>query len=200
MYEIARAETPAASCRRQINTIKRRKASRLVSKTARWYAKVEQDVERYGVFLESHVRILEHETDLGVFFHRAGYDVQCLARFVVVQHTGFRKLLKKYRKWSGSDALSQRFGILLDSPYAFHRTNFDPVILDVSGLLATIRDGIDRLADESIEVQGVESTFLQPPGRPGMLRRYTHSSIPPAMAQEPDDVSGRAVFWVHYDQ
>ncbi|KIW05147.1 uncharacterized protein PV09_03698 [Verruconis gallopava] len=39
----------------------------------------------------------------------AGEEIRALSRFVAAQRTAFRKLLKKYKKWSGSTSLEERF-------------------------------------------------------------------------------------------
>lgn len=40
-----------------------------------------------------------------------GEDIQSLSRFVGVQKTAFRKILKKYRKWTGSTSLQTRLDV-----------------------------------------------------------------------------------------
>jgi len=144
--------------------------------------------------------------------NRAGYDVQSLARFVNVQRTGFHKLLKKYRKWTGSSHLPDRFLVLLESPTAFHRYDFDQSVLVVSELLATVRDAVNNLPDENYGAaplqQGKPSTdqALSSVGTALQL----HAPKPNPNTRLEWDIAfgtshianggGRAVFWVHNDQ
>ncbi|KAJ6436152.1 ATP-dependent DNA helicase pfh1 [Purpureocillium lavendulum] len=47
-------------------------------------------------------------------------DIQALSRFANAQIVAFRKILKKYRKWTGSTTLTSRFNdIVLGSPKSF---------------------------------------------------------------------------------
>ena len=55
---------------------------------------------------------------------KAGDDIKSLARFIATQRTAFRKLLKKYKKWTGSTELEDRFRLeIFDNPKSF--TKFD---------------------------------------------------------------------------
>ncbi|KAK5164006.1 hypothetical protein LTR04_002080 [Oleoguttula sp. CCFEE 6159] len=40
---------------------------------------------------------------------KAGDEIQSMSRFLSAQRTAFRKLLKKYKKWTGSETLESRF-------------------------------------------------------------------------------------------
>lgn len=66
-------------------------------------------------------------------------DVQRLARFIGVQRTGFRKLLKKYTKWSQSSQLSDMFLPILESPNSFTNQDFTSVFLELSLLYNVLR-------------------------------------------------------------
>lgn len=66
-------------------------------------------------------------------------DVQRLARFIGVQRTGFRKLVKKYTKWSHSSALSERFLPILESPTSFTNQDFTSTFLELSLLYNVLR-------------------------------------------------------------
>lgn len=71
---------------------------------------------------------------------RAGQDIESLSRFISAQRTAFRKLLKKYRKWTGSTTLDERFnkGVFAD-PKGFQRFDAGPLLDTYSTLLHTIR-------------------------------------------------------------
>ncbi|KAI1380971.1 hypothetical protein F4677DRAFT_441300 [Hypoxylon crocopeplum] len=66
-------------------------------------------------------------------------DIKALSRFVNAQVIAFRKILKKYRKWTGSTTLSSRFKEnILSSPKSFTRRDFHPLRLQHQELLATL--------------------------------------------------------------
>ncbi|KAI0473276.1 hypothetical protein GGR56DRAFT_608776 [Xylariaceae sp. FL0804] len=68
-----------------------------------------------------------------------GRDVDALRRFVDAQVTAFRKILKKYRKWTGSTTLGARFGEnVLDSPKSFTRHDFSPLQMHCEELQADV--------------------------------------------------------------
>lgn len=71
--------------------------------------------------------------------NRVTVEVQNLARFIGVQRTGFRKLLKKYAKWSGKQTLHQSFSPILDNMYSFTQQDFTPVFLELSFIFETLR-------------------------------------------------------------
>ena len=66
--------------------------------------------------------------------------MQSLSRFLGANRTAFRKLLKKYRKWTGSSTLSQRFqSEVLDQPSNFSQDNFGPLLAHFTETLAAVR-------------------------------------------------------------
>ncbi|KAI1438503.1 hypothetical protein GGR50DRAFT_691364 [Xylaria sp. CBS 124048] len=68
-----------------------------------------------------------------------GRDIASLVRFVDAQVTGFRKILKKYKKWTSSAALSYRFkNDILDSPKSLSRYDFTPLQLQYRELCTTL--------------------------------------------------------------
>ena len=78
---------------------------------------------------------------------RAGEEIQSLSRFVGAQRLAFQKLLKKYRKWTGSSELGNRFRKeVLDRRTSFSKTDFEPLLAQWTEVLASVRapfvDGI----------------------------------------------------------
>ncbi|KAI7114926.1 hypothetical protein KC337_g17373, partial [Hortaea werneckii] len=58
---------------------------------------------------------------------KAGEEIKSLARFTSTQRTAFRKLLKKYKKWTGSNNLEERFRQeVLDDPKSFTKLDLGP--------------------------------------------------------------------------
>lgn len=83
---------------------------------------------------------------------RAGEEIQFLSRFVGAQNLAFQKLLKKYRKWTGSTELGNRFRKeILDRRTSFSRTDFEPLLAQWTEVLASVRapfiDGINWQSD-----------------------------------------------------
>ena len=75
---------------------------------------------------------------------RAGEEIQSLARFVGAQRLAFQKLLKKYRKWTGSQTLGTRFQKdVLSRPTSFSKRNFEPLLTQWTDVLAAVRAPFD---------------------------------------------------------
>jgi hypothetical protein len=127
--------------------------------------------------------------------------------------TASLELLKKYRKWSGSARLPDRFTVLLESPTAFHRLNFDQNVLEVSELLKAVRDGINSLSDSVPDtpcqpartsgdkhISYCESTYSAPQQT---VEHSTESRLESDVAFGTSRITaghgGRATFWVHHD-
>ena len=71
---------------------------------------------------------------------KAGEEIQCLTRFAKVQKTAFHKLLKKYKKWTGSSSLGIRFKTeVLDRPSSFSKRDFNPLLSQWNEVLAAVR-------------------------------------------------------------
>ncbi|KAK3678632.1 hypothetical protein LTR78_001930 [Recurvomyces mirabilis] len=71
---------------------------------------------------------------------KAGDEIKSLARFTSTQRTAFRKLLKKYKKWTGSTSLEDRFREeVLDDPKSFTKLDLGPLLDEYSTTLQQIR-------------------------------------------------------------
>lgn len=74
---------------------------------------------------------------------RCGDDIRSLQRFVSAQVVAFRKILKKYRKWTGSSALGSRFrDNILSHPKSFTRRDFSQLQSRHDDLLQTLQAAI----------------------------------------------------------
>lgn len=63
-----------------------------------------------------------------------------MSRFVGAQRLAFQKLLKKYKKWTGSAELGKRFQReVLGRPSSFSRRDFAPLLAQWSEVLAAVR-------------------------------------------------------------
>ncbi|KAI0386846.1 hypothetical protein F5Y04DRAFT_242503 [Hypomontagnella monticulosa] len=85
-----------------------------------------------------------------------GDDIKALTRFVNAQVIAFRKILKKYRKWTGSTTLSSRFKEnVLSSPKSFTKRDFHPLRLQHQELLATLEAATPDFSSLQVECQRV---------------------------------------------
>lgn len=76
--------------------------------------------------------------------------VQALSRFVCAQVVAFRKILKKYEKWTGSTTLGARFSeeVLINPKSIIHR-DFKPLQLRHDEILQSLRDSLPQLSEMS---------------------------------------------------
>ncbi|MCJ1466927.1 hypothetical protein MMC07_005549 [Pseudocyphellaria aurata] len=71
---------------------------------------------------------------------KAGDEIQSLSRFVGAQRLAFQKLLKKYKRWTGSAELGRRFHKeVLGRPNSFSRRDFGPLLTQWTEVLAAVR-------------------------------------------------------------
>ncbi|KAI1662818.1 hypothetical protein F4813DRAFT_11721 [Daldinia decipiens] len=122
-------------------------------------------------------------------------DIKALSRFVNAQVIAFRKILKKYRKWTGSTTLSSRFKEnILMSPKSFTRRDFHPLRLHHRELLATLDAATPDLNSLQIERQKVKLRFEQ---RAESRRSSQTQSPKPASINTPGGSS--MTYWNEYD-
>ncbi|KAK4100030.1 SPX-domain-containing protein [Parathielavia hyrcaniae] len=75
----------------------------------------------HRISLKKRQRFAKHEQTL----MQCGDDIKSLERFVNAQVVAFRKILKKYRKWTGSSTLGARFkDTVLSHPKSFSKLDF----------------------------------------------------------------------------
>ncbi|KAI9778789.1 MAG: hypothetical protein M1839_007879 [Geoglossum umbratile] len=73
--------------------------------------------------------------------YRAGEEIQSLSRFIGAQRMAFQKLLKKYKKWTGSSTLGKRFRQeVLDQPACFSNINLEPLVVEWAAVLTAVRE------------------------------------------------------------
>lgn len=71
---------------------------------------------------------------------KAGDEIRFLARFTSTQRTAFRKLLKKYKRWTGSSSLEIRLSDeVFNNPKSFTNLDLGPLLDDYSQTLQNIR-------------------------------------------------------------
>ncbi|KAK5163758.1 uncharacterized protein LTR77_010431 [Saxophila tyrrhenica] len=95
---------------------------------------------------------------------KAGDEIRSLARFTGTQRTAFRKLLKKYKKWTGSSGLEARFrDEVLDDPKSFTKLDLGPLLDEYSVTLQDIRS----LYETSLQRAAARKGFKEAPASPG---------------------------------
>ncbi|KAJ2891993.1 uncharacterized protein MKZ38_010459 [Zalerion maritima] len=91
-------------------------------------------------------KLLRYEQEL----LKIGDDINNLPRFASAQTEAFRKIIKKYRKWTGSSTLGDRFkhNVLAD-PHSFThmelshlKTQFENIVDDIRSILANVSSAV----------------------------------------------------------
>ncbi|KIV88749.1 hypothetical protein PV10_08400 [Exophiala mesophila] len=133
-------------------------------------------------------------------------EVQNLARFAAVQKTAFRKILKKYRKWTGSTSLQTRLDVevfssdklrtdysdyllrLSDLNLTLHQTLASPMLTGKPGNPIQQANKISTSANGSA-ISQIDASVLQSP----LTFDATLLTVPYGQ------VAGSAYYWIHPD-
>jgi hypothetical protein len=136
-----------------------------------------------------------------------GDEVESLSRFASVQKTAFRKILKKYRKWTGSTALQQRLEVevfssgALQVDYANHLHRLSTQSTIISSQLAG-----PMLSGSNFQTLNRGKVVVE-----GPVQRSNAKQIAEACAEGPlefdvalssvpyGEAGGNAYFWIHPD-
>ncbi|KAL1844154.1 hypothetical protein VTJ49DRAFT_3810 [Mycothermus thermophilus] len=127
---------------------------------------------------------------------QCGHDIKLLQRFVGAQVVAFRKILKKYRKWTGSSALGSRFREnVLSDPKSFTKRDFSQLQSQHHDLLQTLRGSLPANLSVSGGNGGVDMVEdgYQPTPRSG-----ARSSRPGVTFANPDPQPAPG-YWNEYD-
>ncbi|KAE8445285.1 hypothetical protein EG329_013523 [Mollisiaceae sp. DMI_Dod_QoI] len=107
---------------------------------------------------------------------RCGEDIRALERFTAAQRMAFHKILKKYKKWTGSRGLGERFNDeILGNPKSFVRRDFGPLTSQYTSLLNTLRASSPATTDldtPSISRRGSRRPSTQIQAQPQTPRGY----------------------------
>ncbi|KAK2615675.1 hypothetical protein N8I77_002413 [Diaporthe amygdali] len=152
-----------------------RRLQHLSSQVQRLIARCNDDPERMP--RKRQRRFVRLERDV----LKCGNDIQDLQRFVNAQSIAFRKILKKYRKWTGASTLGNRFrDDVLNQPKSFTRRDFHPLQQAYTELLSTIQASSPAQSypqspstDDGSSVSGLPDNPRQ------SLRRVTIHAGPP---------------------
>ncbi|CAL8581902.1 hypothetical protein XPA_007582 [Xanthoria parietina] len=118
------------------------KAGEISRRLAHLDSQVGQLQQRYALLQPGKIPVkrLERYSRAEAAAEKAGEEIKSLARFVGAQKLAFVKILKKYRKWTGSPTLDSRFRTkVLDQPAAFSNRDFGSLLNQYTQILAAVR-------------------------------------------------------------
>ncbi|KAI1850553.1 hypothetical protein JX265_004263 [Neoarthrinium moseri] len=126
-----------------------------------------------GVTPKRQRRFLKYQQDVV----ECGDDIRDLQRFVRAQVEAFRKIMKKYKKWTGSTTLTARFtDNVLCNYKSFTKRDFHPLQLQYRDILTTIQAASPGIASP---VERPGSSDAMPDAQPRGSRRSSlqHSRL-----------------------
>ncbi|KAI4266588.1 MAG: hypothetical protein L6R38_008660 [Xanthoria sp. 2 TBL-2021] len=142
--------------------------------------------QRYAVLQPGKISVkrLERYSRAEAAAEKAGEDIKSLARFVGAQKLAFVKILKKYRKWTGSPTLDSRFRTkVLDQPAAFSKRDFGSLLNQYTEVLAAVRAPFEPVKDGSKEQKpSATRNGAARESSSGSQRLLTHQDLPAAHA------------------
>lgn len=120
-------------------------------------------------------------------------DTKALERFVDAQVIAFRKILKKYRKWTGSAALGRRFkDVVLSHPGSFTKRSFFSLQRQYEEILTSLR-----------AAQPNDTVARPPKFNERVDAQLSAASVSPPTQQAPEDRHEDQVvtsgYWNEYD-
>ncbi|CCF44768.1 SPX domain-containing protein [Colletotrichum higginsianum] len=148
------------------------------------------------ISIKRHRRFAKYERDL----LRCGEETLALARFINAQITAFRKITKKYKKWTGSPTLGARFREnVLANPKSFTRRDLNNLQTRYEELLNTLRSSTPQLSEPSSP-----SSDELLPSRRGSTAEDFFTPLPPAQRQPRQPVQQQQRqqqqhYWNEYD-
>ncbi|KAH7149527.1 SPX domain-containing protein [Dactylonectria estremocensis] len=180
-----------------------RRLEHLAKSIYRWIRKPQEDMMAEDA-IKFQRRFAKYERELV----RCGGDIQALSRFTNAQVVAFRKILKKYKKWTGSTTLTARFNDnILSDPKSFTRRDFSHLQERYDEITDTLRVSTPILSEPS-SPESVPQTFRtsshscsSPPDhnprsacRPQPFPQPQFDVLPP-----PKIPSSQVKYWNEYD-
>ncbi|CAF9910929.1 MAG: hypothetical protein GOMPHAMPRED_007235 [Gomphillus americanus] len=176
----------------------------LYSKTK--YGEIQRRLEHHSKLLDKFndkntrvsMKRLQRLSKLEEGIIKAGHDLQLLSRFIGANRLAFVKLLKKYKKWSGSTKLIQRF-----RQEELDRCEFLSGLKDPLAVLLTRYTNLLEMARASFDVKGKETipspleTSSQAHPLQHAFDHGTQTDFDSAFLSS--TVGGRATYWIHND-
>ncbi|OAG07297.1 SPX-domain-containing protein [Paraphaeosphaeria sporulosa] len=143
--------------------------------------------------------IVEKFAKIDADVNKAGEEIRALSRFQVAQRTGFRKILKKYKRWTKDAELERRFrSEVTSSPTSFYQLDLGYLLDQYIEVLGALRAHFDA-ANASESSNGVKPS--SPTGRIAQTcRDGSELDFDVALSLTPLGSRGnRATYWIHPD-
>lgn len=145
-------------------------------------------------------RVVERYAKIDADVSKTADEIQSLSRFRVVQRTGFRKILKKYRRWTKDRDIEYRFkSEVTSSSDSFYQLDLSNLLDQYSRVLGALRANFDTLGAPKLPSNGAEtsSPLLK-------LAEATHTGadidFDLALSLIPLGTNGtQAMYWIHPD-
>jgi SPX domain protein involved in polyphosphate accumulation len=167
--------------------------ARLPARTVERYAKIDADVARYGKYGNpGKITMLT--------FCRTAEEIRSLSRFIVVQRTGFAKILKKYKRWTKDRELPRTFRDEISSrPDSLFQLDLGYLLDQYIGVLGALRAVFDS-DNETAARNGDIDTQLPAARITKALEHDDHLDLDLALSTVPLGAHGqKATYWVHSD-
>ncbi|KAK1247788.1 hypothetical protein MKX07_000676 [Trichoderma sp. CBMAI-0711] len=166
-----------------------RRLDHIAASIKRVSAKSQHQSDLPSVSLRNQRKFLKYEREL----LRCREDTQALIRFVNAQVTAFRKILKKYRKWTGSTSLSTRFNDeVLSNPKSFTRRDFTDLQRRHDQVAEVLRNATPALSEPS-SPSSVDTPVAPSTRRDSSSPRVTFDPLPPSY------LDPQTKYWNEYD-
>ncbi|OAQ65204.1 SPX domain-containing protein [Pochonia chlamydosporia 170] len=164
-----------------------RRLEHFATKTQRWVAKY-SDGDADSLSLKRQRRFTKYEREV----LRCGEEIQALSRFANAQVVGFRKILKKHKKWTGSKMLSSRFSeIVLNNAKSFTKRTFEHLHNRHDEILADLQAATPHFSKRS-SPESIEPVMPESPGSPNP-RQVDFEPL------SPSQMDSSVKYWNEYD-
>ncbi|KAL6856506.1 SPX domain-containing protein [Trichoderma novae-zelandiae] len=166
-----------------------RRLDHIANSIKRFAAKSHHQSDLPSVSLRNQRKFLKYEREL----LRCREDTQALIRFANAQVIAFRKILKKYRKWTGSSSLSTRFNDeVLSNPKSFTRRSFADLQERHAEIEAMLRNATPAFSEPS-SPSSVDTPVAAPRNRGSSSPRVAFDPLPPSY------LDPQTKYWNEYD-
>ncbi|KEF55929.1 uncharacterized protein A1O9_07509 [Exophiala aquamarina CBS 119918] len=181
------------------------------------------EIDRRVAHLEKQVKIAEHAVDenhldrpilqarkyqrLVKDAEDISDDIQNLARFAAVQKTAFRKLLKKYRKWTGSTDLQTRVDVEVFSSEKL-RTDYSDYQAQITELSTILTDELaaPMLTGKSTNPSSERNRLSTQSLKKSIVGQINEAALRTPLAFDAavltipyGEAAGSAIYWIHPD-
>ncbi|CAI6100128.1 unnamed protein product [Clonostachys chloroleuca] len=145
--------------------------------------------------IKYHRRLIKYEREL----YQCGDDIHALSRFGNAQIVAFRKIIKKYKKWTGSTTLGARFNeTILNHPKSFTRRDNTPLRFKYQEILSTLQRAYPNL-DEFSSPSTIEDTRSRRGSAAAQQPQTQFEPLPPPQIPEEPTQSPTVRYWNEYD-